>query len=104
MTQVSINPNTRNVVGDDKALYLQQLEEQDPNGFKALSNLIVDLTDVQEYTDGQPIKDLTRRQDPGQSDVSLGGDILHHFLIGVGLRLGVAELFFLISFLRLHRA
>ena len=31
MTQVSINPNTRNVVGDDRALFLKQLEEQDPN-------------------------------------------------------------------------
>ena len=88
MTQVSINPNTRNVVGDDRALYLKQLEEQDPNGFKALSNLIVDLTDAQEYVDNQPVKDLTSRRDPGQSDTGLGGGITPSFSSGSGASAG----------------
>ena len=66
MTQVSINPNTRNVLGDDRALFLKQLEEQDPNGFKALNSLVFDLNDAQEYVDNQPVKDLTNRKDPGQ--------------------------------------
>jgi hypothetical protein len=88
MTQVSINPNTRNVLGDDRALYLKQLEEQDPNGFKALSNLIVDLTDAQEYVDNQPVKDLTSRRDPGQSDTELSGGITPSFSSGSGVSAG----------------
>ena len=88
MTQVSINPNTRNVLGDDRALYLQDLEAQDPNAFKALSNLVVDLTDAQDYVDNQPIKDLTKRKDPGQVDASLSGDITPSFSSGSGVSAG----------------
>jgi hypothetical protein len=88
MTQVSINPNTRNVLGDDRALYLQDLEAQDPNAFKALSNLVVDLTDAQEYVDNQPIKDLTKPKDPGQVDASLSGDITPSFSSGSGVSAG----------------
>ena len=88
MTQVSINPNTRNVLGDDRALYLQDLEAQDPNGFKALSNLVVDLTDAQEYVDNQPVKDITKRKDPGQVDASLSGDITPSFSSGSGASAG----------------
>jgi hypothetical protein len=88
MTQVSINPNTRNVVGDDRALFLKQLEEQDPNGFKALNSLVFDLNDAQEYVDNQPVKDLTNRKDPGQSDTNLSGDITPSFSGGSGVSAG----------------
>ena len=88
MTQVSINPNTRNVLGDDRALFLKQLEEQDPNGFKALNSLVFDLNDAQEYVDNQPVKDLTNRKDPGQSDTNLSGGITPSFSGGSGVSAG----------------
>ena len=52
MTQVSINPNTANAIGQDKAVFLRQLKETDPNKYDALNLLI---------------RDLTGRKDPGQS-------------------------------------
>lgn len=52
MTQVSINPNTANAIGQDKAVFLRQLKETDPNKYEALNLLI---------------RDLTGREDPGQS-------------------------------------
>jgi len=88
MTQVSINSNTRNVVGDDRALFLKQLEEQYPNGFKALNSLVFDLNDAQEYVDNQPVKDLTNKKDPGQSDTNLSGGITPSFSGGSGVSAG----------------